>query len=75
MPSRPAREQPLEVHLSQVQRQIAQVVAAHGEDVEGIELHFMIVLRIAAELMLNAAIEDDHLRFAVVSFGRDADAP
>lgn len=39
-----ARQQPLQIGLAQMQRQVAEVVAVHREEVEEVELHLLIVL-------------------------------
>ncbi|MEY9228364.1 hypothetical protein ABIF68_007576 [Bradyrhizobium japonicum] len=44
-----------------MQRQIAQVVAAHREDIEGIELHLMLVLAGVQRVEIgNAVNAEDH---------------
>ena len=39
----PARQQAGEAVLAQLQRQLAQILAVHRQDVEGIELHLLVV--------------------------------
>ena len=57
----PAGQQPFEVGLAQVQGQLAQVVAALGQDVEGTELHFGVVLARVQRVELGDAIDaQDH---------------
>jgi len=61
----PAGQQPFEVGLAQVQGQLAQVVAALGQDVEGAELHFVVVLARVQVVEVGDAVNAEHDRFAV----------
>ena len=53
---RPARQQTFEVDLAEVQRQLAQIVVALDEDVEGAELDLVIVAARVQRLEVAGAV-------------------
>ena len=78
---RPARQQPFKVRLAHRQGEGPQVVAVKSKDVEGIELHFVIVLAGMQLIEIGDAVnaEDDGLaiddELLVAVFQRGLDDP
>jgi stress response protein YsnF len=62
---RSPRQQPRQVGLAQVQRQLAQILAIKRQDVEGIELHLVIMLSRVQAVEIGDAVDTEQHRLAV----------
>ena len=61
----PAREQALKAGFAKVQWQLAQVVVALDQDVEGAELHLLVVMSGMERVKVRDAVHAEHHRLAV----------
>lgn len=52
-----ARQQPRQAVVAKMQRQWPQVLALHGEDVEGVKLHLVIVLAAVQTIEVGSAVD------------------
>src|ERR1700726_873780 len=62
---RPPREQLRQVGLAQLERQLAEIVAAQGQDVEGVELDFVVLLPGHQRVEVGDAVDAKHHRLTV----------
>lgn len=59
------RQQPRKVVLAEMQRKLSQILSLHHEDVEGIELHFVVVLAAVQAVEVRSAIDTEQHGFAI----------
>jgi hypothetical protein len=61
IPSGPARQKPLKTCFAEVQRELAKIVATFNQDVEGAELHLLVVLAGVQRIEIRDAVDSkDH---------------
>jgi hypothetical protein len=64
-PISPSREQSGQIGLSRRERQLPQIFTIQGEDIEGIEPHFVVMLAGVQGVEIDDSIDAEYDRFAI----------